>query len=289
MESKPLILESELKWDVDIYEMNTFTDFMKLPLSVKYTLLKDAWYTLLKDAWWDKEKTSATISRIREFYNSINALPSYENLKKHDLVEKIEALKINTAIISEQTGRFPISLKILGEEYDPDETDSDEILWKSIYHGMLDKMPKEKKKEFKKEFLGTPTEGIEKIMKMEENGKSMTKREIEEPNCERWFIIASVNQQPFGGVFLYANEDHPGFLRIESITKYIIPRIYLELAPEDNKRFKKLNSLLIPEIEDFAKNLQFLIILVLAIPGQMEILQSLYFFFEFLKTNTIDI
>lgn len=101
-------------------------------------------------------------------------------------------------------------------------------------------------------------------------------KEVDDDNCDVYFIYATLNDLMYGGIFLFHNKQDQSYGTIQEITKYITPLLVSLIYP--NIEFKKLNSLLIPAIENLAKDLGIDKIYVQPFPLQAKILSTYYGF-----------
>ena len=91
-----------------------------------------------------------------------------------------------------------------------------------------------------------------------------------------WLIVAYLNKEPYGSVFLFQNKKNHKIYRFQGIAKYYEAVIFSLLYPE--KKLKSLNELLVPFIENFVKQIGGTKIYVNPIGVQYEILTKKYGF-----------
>lgn len=100
-------------------------------------------------------------------------------------------------------------------------------------------------------------------------------------DCDVWLIITTINNQPYGAVFAFKSMDEQDKnLMIQGISKFMVPGIFSLLQPKYNKLLPRLNSILIPEVENLAKYLRMDRIVVDPIGKQGNILEKYYGFHQ---------
>jgi len=96
--------------------------------------------------------------------------------------------------------------------------------------------------------------------------------------CNIWIIAASLNDVPYGAIFVFQNINNPDDVMMQGIAKFPIPGIFSLMYPDLVANLPKLNSLLIPAVEKLASNLNAKRIIVAPVGKQDEILQKYYGF-----------
>lgn len=100
----------------------------------------------------------------------------------------------------------------------------------------------------------------------------------QDSHCNIWYITASLNGQPYGGIFAFQRKGSSD-LMIQGISKFLVPNTLAMLRPETARALPKLNSLLIPAIETIGQNIDAVRIIVNPIHAQGGILQKHYGFY----------
>lgn len=108
--------------------------------------------------------------------------------------------------------------------------------------------------------------------------------EIDDPQCKIFYIMASINHQYYGGIFVFWNEQRPDIIFIQGITKFLVPSLVSILAPEYDKILPRLNTVLSAAIETCAKMLGADKIMTVPIGRQGSILEKHY---GYKKTDTV--
>lgn len=97
-----------------------------------------------------------------------------------------------------------------------------------------------------------------------------------ESECQKFFILVRYLGIPYGGIFVFYNNNTPELIVIQAITKYAIPTVASLIYPQYNKLFPKLNTILDPVINNIGKQSGAGYIYVNPIGKQGEILQQYY-------------
>lgn len=93
-----------------------------------------------------------------------------------------------------------------------------------------------------------------------------------ESECQKLFVLVRYLGVPYGGIFIFYNENTPESIVIQAITKYSISTVtsvYLDIP-------SKLNTILDPIINDIGKQLNAKYIYVNPIGKQGQILERYY-------------
>lgn len=101
---------------------------------------------------------------------------------------------------------------------------------------------------------------------------------IREYGCEIWFIISKINDQPFGGVFVF-HQPNSKEIMIQGISKFIVPTVLSMIDPVLMSKLPRLNSLVMPSIETIAKMIGAQRVVVNPIGKQGDILIKHYGFY----------
>lgn len=116
---------------------------------------------------------------------------------------------------------------------------------------------------------------IRRIKKREYYTDQLYRRE---ESCSIWITVASINDQPYGGVFTFYSSKYPESVMIQGISKFLTAGAFSLFYPELAKRLPKLNSLLLPAVETLAVNLGTRKIIVNPIGIQGRLLEQYYGF-----------
>lgn len=119
------------------------------------------------------------------------------------------------------------------------------------------------------------------IKSSDENKNDILRRNIKlHSECNIWFVMASLDDIPYGGIFVFQNKDNLKDVMIQGISKFTIPYIFSILYPDISTLFPKLNSLLLPVVEEIAHNNGGSRIIVNPIGEQGRILEKYYDFYS---------
>lgn len=104
----------------------------------------------------------------------------------------------------------------------------------------------------------------------------------EKDKCGVSFICSRINGIPYGGIFMFWDEEDPSYVVIQGICKFITPSLISLLDQENSKKLPRLNDLLNPVIEQTARTIGAKIIYVAPIGKQGKILEK---YFGYNATN----
>ncbi len=107
-----------------------------------------------------------------------------------------------------------------------------------------------------------------------------------EPDCDAYVVAAKVNDEPYGAIFAFTNKNSDD-LMIQGVSKFIIPMVFSLFRPDEGKILPRLNSLLVPAVEELAKELHRKRIIVIPLRHQGKILQKYYGFYP-VKIKTLE-
>ena len=100
--------------------------------------------------------------------------------------------------------------------------------------------------------------------------------DIKNGPCNVWFVYATINDEIYGGTFLFQNPNTPTYVILEGIAQFPVVRYALMLYPQYTHEIPKLNLLLDREITRFCKLNNIKKIYVHAVTREKNILQNFY-------------
>ena len=165
--------------------------------------------------------------------------------------------------------------------------------WESLYakrpndHDELDR---------RRSKISNTLTGVLEILKLQKiHFENKYRTDVNNGSCRIFLVEALFGSILYGSVFAFYNSErkiglpeHEG-LMIEGITKFPIPTITQILFPELTKDIPKLNSLLIPRVEEIVESLGIRTVYVIPLLRQQRILLKYYGFLRVPKGFEIDL
>lgn len=102
---------------------------------------------------------------------------------------------------------------------------------------------------------------------------------IVDADCDTYVIATKLNDEPYGAIFAFKNNNNSTDIMIQGISKFVPAGTFQLLRPEESKTLPRLNSILMPKVEELARELGVKRITVAPFDQQGEILQKYYGFY----------